>query len=81
VIHHERPQPGVERWRYVPDSGSPEANAETLREQADQAISTLEAAASGWSSLSASQKDGALKLSVRVVAKLARLVLGRLESS
>ena len=59
------------------------ANAEqTVREayqsQADQAIATLEAGWDNWGVLTAGQKDAVLKLTVRVVTRLARLILGRL---
>lgn len=46
--------------------------------QAEQAIDTLESAWTNWGALTAAQKDAALKLTVRVVTRLARLVLGRL---
>lgn len=57
------------------------ANEVTLRDRAEQAITTLENAHAGWASLTAAQKDGALRLTVRVVVALARLVLRRLDSA
>lgn len=57
------------------------ANEATLRGRADAAIANLEAAWNGWGSLTAAQKDAALKLTVRVTIALARLVLRRLDAA
>lgn len=51
---------------------------EGLYSNVDQAVDTLESAWDSWATLSAAQKDAALKLTVRVVTRLARLTLGRL---
>lgn len=56
-------------------------NADTLRDKADQAITLLENADANWASLTAAQKDAAMRLSVRVVAKLARMAVNRLEAN
>jgi hypothetical protein len=50
----------------------------TLRDRAETSIATLEQAYAGWATLTAAQKDAALRLTVRVAATLARLVLRRL---
>lgn len=56
-----------------------DTNAATMREKVDQALANLEAAATNWSSLTVGQKDAALKLTVQVVDRLARLTLQRLD--
>lgn len=58
-----------------------EANEQTLRERADQAVGTLQNAWDNWGSLTNAQKDAALKLTVRVVIALARLTLRKLDSA
>lgn len=58
-----------------------ETNEATLRDRADTAIANLESAIAGWSTLTAAQKDAALKLGLRVTAALARLILRRLDSA
>lgn len=50
-----------------------------LREKASQAIVTLENAHANWATLTAAQKDAAIRLSVLVTAKLARLALTKFD--
>ena len=57
------------------------ANEGTLRGRVDQAVANLEDAWTNWATLSAAQKDPALRLSVRVAAGLARLQLRKLDSA
>lgn len=61
--------------------GSPGHNRELLLERARTAIATLEAADANWATLTPEQKDAALRLSMRVTAKLARLLVGRLDAA
>lgn len=61
--------------------GSTEDNASKLEDKARQAIANLESADANWATLTAAQKDQALRLCVRVVAKLARLVVRQLDSA
>lgn len=56
-------------------------NAERLRARAGEAIEALEDADARWSSLTAAERTAASRLAIRVVAKLARLILGRLEAA
>lgn len=58
-----------------------QTNGDTIRGQASAAVDTLETAVAGWAALTAAQKDATLKLAVRVVTKLARLALNKLDSS
>jgi hypothetical protein len=58
-----------------------EANAATIRDKIDQAITVLEAADANWDTLTVAQRLAAQRLAIRIVAKLARHVLGRLESA
>ena len=58
-----------------------DVNADALRDKATQAIAQLEDADTRWGTLTAAQKDAAMRLCVRATAKLIRLVLGRLEAS
>lgn len=58
--------------------GQEEVTRDEFRTQTDQAIDTLESAWTNWATLTAAQKDATLKLTVRVVTRLARLVLGRM---
>lgn len=62
----------------TPAQQTADTNRNDFTTQADQAIDTLESAWTNWGALTAAQKDAALKLAVRVVTRLARLVLGRL---
>lgn len=57
------------------------ANETTLRDRADAALDTLENAWGSWGTLTAAQKDAALKLNVRVTIALARLVLRKLDKT
>lgn len=57
------------------------ANAATLDDRISQAIQTLEQAAAGWATLTAAQKDAALKLAVAAVARLARLQVRQLDEA
>jgi hypothetical protein len=56
------------------------ATVATLQDRATTAIATLENGWTNWATLTAAQKDATLKLSVRVVATLARLVLRKLDN-
>jgi hypothetical protein len=58
-----------------------DANAATMLDRIGQAISNLETAAANWGTITAVQKDAALKLTVQVVARLARLILRRLDQA
>lgn len=57
-----------------------QVNETSLRTKVRNAIGNLETADASWGSLTAAQKDAALRLSVRVTAKLARLAVVRLEA-
>lgn len=61
--------------------GGPAANEDTLRSRAESALATLEQAVANWDSLTAAQKDGALKLTVKATAGLIRLALRRFDSA
>jgi hypothetical protein len=50
-----------------------------LEKLAREAVDTLEQADAAWDSLTAAQRTAAMRLAVRTSAKLARLMLGRLE--
>ena len=56
-------------------------NERALRERADQALTNLEDAWTNWATLTAPQKDAAMRLSVRVNAAVIRLMLRRLDSA
>jgi hypothetical protein len=58
-----------------------DGNAATMADRAAAAIGNLEQAAQNWGTLTAAQKDQAMKLTVQVVARLARLVLRRLDTA
>lgn len=58
-----------------------EQNAATMTDRTANAIGTLEDAAASWGTLTAAQKDAAMKLTVQVVVRLARLVLHRLDTA
>lgn len=58
-----------------------DGNAATMSDRAANAIGNLETAAQNWGTLTAAQKDQVLKLTVQVVARLARLVLRRLDTA
>lgn len=57
-----------------------EVNEASLRTKIRNAISTLETADNNWGSLTAGQKDAAIRLSVRVAAKLGRLALTQFDT-
>lgn len=50
---------------------------EQLRQDAQDAIDQLDGYDSGWASLTAADRTIAMRLAVRVVARLARIVLNR----
>lgn len=54
------------------------ANEQTLRDRADQAVATLESAYANWTTLTAVQKDQALRLQMRATSTLLRLQLRKL---
>lgn len=58
-----------------------EANASTLQQRATTALGTLEDAYTNWATLTQTQKDGVLKLTVRCVAALIRLYLRKLDTA
>lgn len=58
-----------------------DTNAATLRDRIQQAITTLTNAHTNWGTLTAAQKDSALKLNVRVTVALARLHLRKLDAT
>lgn len=61
-----------------------ETNRTSLRSKADQVITTLENATSTkatWDALTAAQRQEVTRLGLLAVAKIARLVLGRLDAS
>ncbi|HVE24032.1 MAG TPA: hypothetical protein VNC22_01440 [Sporichthya sp.] len=78
VFRDEDPNVAIWPLRVVWKPGTPEFNRADFTAQADQAIATLESAWDNWATLTAAQKDATLKLTVRVVTRLARLLLGRL---
>lgn len=55
-------------------------NEASLRTKVRNAITNLETADASWGALTAAQKDAAIRLSVRVAAKLARLAVAQLEA-
>lgn len=57
------------------------ANEDTLRSRIDSSLGTLANAWQAWPTLSPAQKDGAMRLTVRVTLALARLEQRRLEST
>lgn len=57
------------------------SNEATLRTRVLDAINTLEQAHANWPTLSAAQKDAALRLNVRVTAALARIQFRQLDSA
>ncbi len=57
-----------------------DARAFRLAGRVRAGIATLEQADDAWDTLTTAQRMAALRVAVRVVAKLARLVLGRVES-
>lgn len=57
------------------------ANEQTLRDRVEGALVSLNAAWTNWATLTAAQKDGALRLNVRVTVALSRLQLRRLEGT
>jgi hypothetical protein len=56
-----------------------EARRARLEKLAREAVDTLEQADANWDTLTAAQRTAAMRLAVRVVAKLARLYLNSLE--
>lgn len=57
-----------------------DANAGTIRQRATDAIANLESAYTNWGTLTAAQKDAALRLNVRVTVGLVRLYLRLLDT-
>lgn len=57
------------------------ANDQTLRDRLAATLATLEQANTGWTTLTAAQKDSALRAAVRANAGLIRLRLGRLDTT
>lgn len=55
-------------------------NEASLHTKVKAAIADLEAAAQAWPSLTNAQKDAALRLNVRVTARLARLAVRQLDA-
>lgn len=72
----------IEAWATAAkaERESEQTNETALRDRADQAVGTLENAVAGWANLTAAQKDGAIKLAIRVVIALARLRLAKFDS-
>ena len=68
------------KWLQEHGPNSEEARETRLRETARNAIATLEAADANWGTLTPQQRDAALRLSVRLGAKLARLAVRQLDS-
>jgi hypothetical protein len=62
----------------IPDE---QANADALAAKVASVLDALEQADAGWETLTAAQRTAAMRLAVRASAKLARLVLGKLEAS
>lgn len=58
-----------------------DANDATLRDRLGTALANLETANTNWATLTAAQKDAALRLGIRVDAALIRLALRRLEAN
>lgn len=58
-----------------------DVNDATLRDRVDQALTQLATAHTNWGTLTAAQKDAALKLNVRVTLALARLQLRKLDGT
>lgn len=57
-----------------------QANETSLRTKVLNAIGSLETADANWNTLTNAEKDAAVRLAVRGVAKLGRIVLNRTES-
>lgn len=62
------------------DVSQEELNAESLFVKAKQAIIDAETANANWATLTAQQKDEALRRTMVAVAKIIRLVLSQLDS-
>ena len=60
--------------------GSPQALLDELHARVGETIAELERADTDWGTLTAVQRTAAMRVAVRVVAKLARLALGRLDT-
>lgn len=58
-----------------------DGNDQLLRDRVDQALENLGAAHANWATLTAPQKDAALRLNVRVTLALARLQLRKLDET
>lgn len=56
-------------------------NRDTLHARVDQAVDQLEDYAGRWATLTAAERTAAMGLAVRVVARVARLVIGRTEAA
>lgn len=56
-------------------------NRDALADRVAQAIDTLEDAGARWDNLTAAQRTAAMSLAVRTVARLARLLLNRLDAA
>jgi hypothetical protein len=54
---------------------------QTMLDKLDNARDTLESACTNWDTLTAAQKDAALKLTIRVVCGLSRLAIHRYDSA
>lgn len=74
----------VEDYQVQVTTSSSADNATSLRTQADQVIATLENATrtkATWDGLTAAQRQEFTRIGLLAVAKIARLVLGRLDSA
>lgn len=56
-------------------------NRDTLSDRVAQAIDQLDDAGTRWAQLTAAERTAAMGLAVRTVARLARLILNRLEGA
>lgn len=56
-------------------------NADALRDRIAQNIATLEDASDNWGTLTAAQRTAAMGVAVRTVARIARLILNRLDAA
>jgi hypothetical protein len=68
--------------RVIPRAGSPEYNRRQVHSRIEEVIDRFETDAADdatWNALTAARRIQTTRLAVLVVAKLARLVLGRLE--
>lgn len=58
-----------------------EENDRLLRDRLEQALTNLETANANWATLTAAQKDAALRLGIRADAALIRLILRKLDTA